>query len=59
MYSNIITKLHNYKHDIIIGTDQNFDYLKLDRHKNTQHLLDTLITNGFLLTITKSIPLQP
>ena len=53
MYENIIAKLHNYKHDVIIGTDQNFDYIKIDQHKNTQDLLDTFITNGFLPTITK------
>ena len=53
MYENIIAKLHNYKHDVIIGTDQNVDYIKIDQHKNTQDLLDTFITNGFLPTITK------
>ena len=53
MYENIIKKLHNYKHDIIIGTDQNFDLLKIDQNKNTQDIFDTFITNGFFPTITK------
>ncbi|KAK2152794.1 hypothetical protein LSH36_317g00018, partial [Paralvinella palmiformis] len=43
----------NYKHDIIIGTDQNFIYIKRDQHKNTHVLQDIFITNGFLPTITK------
>ena len=53
MYSQIISKLQNYKNDIIIGTDQNFDYIKIDQYKRTQDLLDTFITNGFIPTITK------
>jgi hypothetical protein len=53
MYENIIRKLHNYKNDIIIGTDQNFDYIKIDHNKNTQYLFDTFVTNGFFPTITK------
>ena len=53
MYENIITKLQSYKHDIVIGTDQNFDYIKIDQHQNTQDLLDTFITNGILPSITK------
>ena len=53
MYESIITKLHNYKHDLIIGTDQNFDYIKIDQQRKTQDIFDTFITNGFLLTITK------
>ncbi|KAK2164691.1 hypothetical protein LSH36_60g03011 [Paralvinella palmiformis] len=52
-YESIITKLDNYKHDKIIGTDQKFDYINIDQHKNTEDLFDTFITNGFLLTITK------
>ena len=35
-YNTIAKKLQKYKHDIIIGTDQNFDYLKIDKHKNTE-----------------------
>ena len=30
------------------------DYTKIDKHKNTQDLSDTFITNDFLPTITKS-----
>ena len=53
MYKAIIIKLQNYKNDII-GTDQNFDYINLDQHKNTQNLLDIFVANGLLPTITKT-----
>jgi hypothetical protein len=53
MYNNIIKKLQDYKHDIIIGTDQNFDYIKIEQNKNTQELLDIFVSNGFIPTITK------
>ncbi len=52
-YENIIRKLQNYKNNIIIGTDQNFDYLQIDHHKNTSDLLDIFLTNGLCPTITK------
>ena len=42
----------NYK-NIIVGTDQNFDYLKIDNHKNTEDLLNTFMSNGLIPTITK------
>lgn len=39
--------------NVIIGTDQNFDYVKLDQHNNTNILLNHFITAGVLPTITK------
>ncbi len=41
-------KLQSDKHNIIKGTDQNFDYIK-----NTQYLLDTFMSSGLIPTITK------
>ncbi len=52
-YESIMNKLSNYKNDIIIGTDQNFDLLKIDSHNKTSELLDIFITNRFLPCITK------
>ena len=37
----------------IIGTDQNFDLLKLDSHMPTSELLDCALTNSFIPVITK------
>jgi hypothetical protein len=52
-YNTILQKLNNFKGDIIIGTDQNFNYLNTETHANTLNLLDTFISAGFLPTITK------
>ena len=52
-YETILKQLVHYK-NIIVGTDQNFDYLKIDHHKNTEDLLNTFMSNGLIPTITKS-----
>ena len=38
--------------NVIIGTNQNLDYLKVNSHKNTQDLLCTFLNNGLVPTIT-------
>ena len=53
MYESILTTLQNYKKNIVLGTDQNFDYIKIDQHKNTEDLLNLFLTNGLVPTITK------
>jgi len=53
MYENIIKKLNDYKNTIIIGTDQNFDYIKINHHNNTESLLGIFLANGLIPTITK------
>jgi len=52
-YETIIKKLHSYNNNIIIGTDQNLDYIKIDTHKSTEDLLSLFLTNGLVPTITK------
>jgi len=52
-YDTILSKISNTNNDIIIGTDQNFDYLKLDQNKHTQELLNTFLNNAIIPTITK------
>lgn len=52
-YDEIVRRLQHYKHNIIIGTDQNFDYLKTDKHKNTEKLLNLFLANGILPTTTR------
>ena len=51
-YENITKKLSDMPQNVIIGTDQNFDYLKVNSHKNTQDLLCTFLNNGLVPTIT-------
>ncbi len=52
-YESTLMKLNNTKVDCIIGTDQNFDYLKLDKHKKKQDLLNNFFNHGYIPTIIK------
>ena len=53
-YEEILSKYKNTNHtELIIGTDQNFDYLKINEHKYTSDLFDMHISHGFLPTITR------
>ena len=36
----------------MIGTDQNFNFIDIQRHPRTQDLLDLFISNGYLPTVT-------
>ena len=52
-YQDIVDKINAENKDIIIGTDQNLDYLKYDKHSNTEKLLNLNLSIGLLPTITK------
>ena len=52
MYNTICKQLQNYNHNIIIGTDQNYDYIKIDQHKNTEDLVNNFLASGLVPTIT-------
>ena len=52
-YQNIVDKVELEKKDLIIGTDQNLDFLKLEHHPNTAKFLDNNLSSGLLPTITK------
>lgn len=47
-FETILDKLAKLNGNIIIGTDQNFDYLKIDQHPNTNSLLDCFLTAGLI-----------
>ena len=52
-YETILKQLVNYK-NIIVWTDQNFDYLQIYHHKFTEDLLNTFMSNWLQIpTITK------
>jgi hypothetical protein len=53
-YEAILANVSNYNGDVMIGTDQNFNYLDIERHTNTRDLLNICITAGFIPTITKA-----
>ena len=45
--------MSSFTGDVIIGTDQNFNFINVHGHKNTSQLLDTFISSGYIPTITK------
>jgi len=52
-YTTLLQNIITYKLPTIIGTDQNFNYMKIDSHGKTKELYNIFVTNGFLPTITK------
>ncbi len=52
-YENIISVVQREKKQLIIGTDQNLDFLKIHEHSNTAKFLDINLSNDLLPTISK------
>ena len=52
-YSIITEKINSENKDIIIGTDQNLDFLKCEVHTNTANFLNLNLESGLLPTVTK------
>ena len=52
-YDEMVTSLCSTKCELIIGTDQNFDLMKVHTHQNTSDLLNVLFTVGVLPTILR------
>lgn len=52
-YVNILNQIEKINKPTIIGTDQNFDYLKIHSHKITSDLLTSFFEVGMIPTITK------
>ena len=53
-YEDTITDIINHKsHDILIGSDQNFDYIKINEHRNTADLFNMFLSNELIPVITK------
>jgi hypothetical protein len=55
-FEAITDQLHKCNTNIIMGTDQNFDYLKFNSHNNTAELLNNFFSHGRVPYITK--PMQ-
>ena len=51
-YETILKKLHNIKAKVHLANDQNFDYLKVQNHKNTLDLFNHFLSSGFIPTTT-------
>ncbi len=52
-YNDILVKLQKDNKQVIIGTDQNFDYLKANDDEASANLLNVIIGSGYLPLITK------
>jgi len=50
-YEQMLENICDYSKCIVIGTDQNFDYKKVDEEQNTSDLLDVFFTRGVLPTV--------
>ena len=51
-YETIMRKLHSTKARVLLGTDQNFDYFKIQTHRNTYELYSHFLTSGLIPSIT-------
>jgi hypothetical protein len=51
-FENTVEKLKNEK-QVILGTDQNFDLLKVDNHSQTASLFNTFLASSFIPCISK------
>ena len=47
-YDEFVTKLCQTKIDLIIGTDQYFDLMKVPRNRNVSDVFDVFFTTGVL-----------
>ena len=52
-FTETINKLKSSKHQIIIGTDHNLDFLKADKHKPTQGFIESILENACVPPITR------
>ena len=52
-YKQTLDKLDLESCDIYLGTDQNFDYAKMNSNKSIAELFETFYSRGYLPTITK------
>ena len=49
----MVTAFGNTKCDLVIGTDQKFDYMKVDTNQNASDLLNAFFTQGILPTMKR------
>ena len=52
-YQSIISKISESNVGSLIGTDQNFDLLKIDSHKITRELFNSFVSSGHLPIILR------
>ena len=52
-YQSLLHIVSAFNGDVMIGSDQNFNYANIENHEPTRNLLDSFISSGFIPTITK------
>ena len=52
-YERVLTKICNSNCDVLIGTDQNFNFMYINNNKNVSDLFDVFYTLGLVPTITR------
>ena len=52
-YETLVTLLNSENKEIIIGTDQNLDYLKINQHPNTAKFLELNLSSNLMPTVVK------
>ena len=53
IYETITHKLDYFAGDVIIGSDQNSNFINAQAHRNTSIILDNFIASGCMRTITQ------
>ena len=52
-YDSILQKIEKENKNIVIGTDQNLDFLKINNHTNTSKFFEANLSSGLIPTITR------
>lgn len=52
-YNKILETINHEHKELILGSDQNLDFLKINTHSNTKSFLDITLTHGMLPLITR------
>lgn len=52
-YKILMEKINKEKKSLVIGTDQNIDYLKINEHNNTSNFLDINLDSGLVPMISR------
>ena len=52
-YENTLRELKKINTNVVLGLDHNLDFLKADKHKSTQHFIESTLEQSLVPTITR------
>ncbi len=58
-FDQVVSNLSLTNKSVILATDQNFDYLKVEQHQHTSDLLNNFFAAGMFPTITQATRITP